>query len=522
MSHWVFCVYYSHVEFAYCIGIDAPFVHTLLLMFNNASPASGPRRRPFEPDPNSYCLCGSGARFKNCCKGRLPGFGKDQKWRKAAVEKRWSEMIRHLRADVTQYTIWHLTTTAPAIVHQPNLKDGWLMNIDIEALSELVDNLMWGYARKGWLNRLSDVLDRLKVNIQDPRWQAKIAYHRSVCALWRNDRDLAKREFASIQPITTDCSDVDLLQLYVDLYGTDIGMMERLRFFDRIRELSKSVSDKLQYGGARAFELLLHGDEQGALSAFNTVIQLGREFEAEKPFSPRAESWFCKTLEGQAIVARDQALFAEIDMRITKLINLQDEWTPGGRAQLLRSLGDCRRYGGVFTAAIATYQESDKLVSAPELRTFQAECELHLGNLDEAYRLIRTVPVDELDLPERADHAFTNFYIAIARGDKRSLLDARDLLTSVTTKQPYFETRRLQHIVTIGEALEAIQNKAPLPEVNPLISGLQRLSRYALLQPNLAGIGLNANVMIDDFISYAEERAKRSQESVPTYPKRAK
>lgn len=427
-------------------------------------------------------------------------------------------MVRHLRADVTQYTIWHLSNTAPAIASRPKLRDGWLMNTDIEALSYLVENLMWGYARNGWLNRLSDVLNRLKVNIDDPRWLRKIAYQRSIWALWRGDRNKAKQELSALPVITADSSDVDLLQVHMDLYGTEMGLMERLAFFDRIRELSEVKSDKLQYGGARAVEILLSGDEQGAKSAFDETVALGREFEEQKPLSTLAECWFCKCLEGLAMLQRDQSLFAEIDRRLTKLVNLPDEWTPIGRANILRSLGDCRRYGGIYQAAIETYRASAKLHAAPELRTFEAECELHLGNIDEAYRLIRSVAVDKLDPPERTDHAFTSFEIALARGDKRSLLDARDLLKTAQTKQPYFETRRLQHIVTIGEALEALQNKKPLPEISSLAAGLQRLSRYVMLQPNFIGIGLNGNAMIDDFISNTRERAKPEEEDVPQYP----
>lgn len=487
------------------------------VMIGSKTQSSVPPRKIYEPDPKSSCLCGSGARFKNCCKGSLPGFNINQKWREAAREKKWGQMIRHLRADVTQYTIWHLTTTAPAIARRPDLRDGRLMKIDIEALSDFVVSLMWGYARKGWLSKIPQVLDLLQNNIDDPRWLSKINYHRSICALWRNDRDQAKKELAALLPITTQSADVDLLQLYIDLHGNEMGLLERVGYFNRIIELSNSVADKLQYGGASAFDLLLHGDEKGALSAFDTVIAMGREHEARKPLSPRAQSWFCKLLEGKAVMSRDQALFAEADKRLTDLLNLQDHWTPDGRAHVLRSLGDCRRYGGLFEAAIQSYRESDKIQSAPELRIFEAECELRLNNPDEAFRLIRSVPVDKLDLPERADLAFINSYIALARGDKISLLDARDLLSSITTEHPYFEKQRLHLIVKIGEALEAIQNNKPAPNVGPLLASLKNLSRYIMLQPNFAGIGLNLNVMIDDFVDHAKERAGNSQEDIPTY-----
>jgi len=103
-----------------------------------------PRPRPplFAPDPKSLCLCGSGLRFRHCCSSRLPGTRNGERWKKAADDKRWTETVRHLRADVTQYTIWHLSHTAPAVARKPDLRSGWLMNVDIEALSDYVESLM--------------------------------------------------------------------------------------------------------------------------------------------------------------------------------------------------------------------------------------------------------------------------------------------------------------------------------------------------------------------------------------------
>lgn len=481
-------------------------------------PTARPSYKPFTPDPKSLCLCGSGARYQNCCKGRLPDTNNDKKWRKAAKEKRWTEMVRHLRADVTQYTIWHLSHTAPAVAKRPELRHAYLMNIDIEALSDYVESLMWGYARKGWLDRLPATLDRLKTNIDDPRWRAKIAYQRGICALWQGDRDEAARQIEPLQPITPETADVDLLQIHVDLHGTKMGMTERIAFFDRIRALSESRSDKLQYGGARSFEILLAEDESGARAAFDEVIALGREMEEEEPLGATSEIWFCRALEGRAILGQGAALFKEIDERLSRLLIDPDRWSRVGRANIWRTLGDARRYAGGYGDALQAYRESNNLIAAPELRTFEAECELRLSNPDEAFRLIRSVSVNKLNAPERADHAFTYFYIALARGDRRSLIDARDLLKTAITPQAYFQTRRLQHIITIGDALEALAKKEDLPQLGPILSTVKKVSRYVQLQPNWNGLGLNGNVIINDFVAYAQNRLKREAEETPTYP----
>ena len=467
---------------------------------------------PYRPEAKSPCLCGSGLKFSNCCDGKLLGTNIGNTWRDCAEATKWLQMVKCLRADVTQYTIWHLSHTAPGIRRKPELRQSRLMTIDIEALSDYVELLMWGYARIGWQTKLPVVLDRLKTNIDDPRWLAKIAYQRGISALWRDNRTQAAKEIEVIGPITATHDDVDLLQIQLDLHGRSMGLSKRIAFYNRIVELTTSRSDKIQYGGALAFELLLASDKEGARGKFEGVIALARGMEDTRPLSIAGETWFCKALEGLAVIKQDQSLFDEIVIRLRKLLAGRDGLTPAGRASVLRLIGDAQRYAGRYDEAVQSYRASLDALPEQVVRTFEAECHLRLGKIDDAYDMIRAIPVDDLDQPERADHAFTYFYIALARRDQRALLDARELLKAAKTPQPYFETQRLQHIVTIGEAIEAIRQHQPPPEIGPVASGLKALSRYIQLQPNFCGIGVNLNNIIDDMVAQAEDRARRESE----------
>ena len=314
---------------------------------------------------------------------------------------------------------------------------------------------MWSYGRYGWQKKLPAVLDRLKVNIEDPRWPRKIAYQKGICALWLNDRDRAAAEIEPIQPITPAEEDVDLLQIQIDLDGDRMGLSEKVAFFDQICRVTESRSDKLQYGGAHAVELLLAGDDAGARAKFDGVIAAGRQMEGEEPLSITAEIWFCKSLEGRAVIDGDKALLDEIVRRLVKLVEDSEALTAQGRASVLRQIGDAHRYARSYDAALACYRASQQAEQRQETWIFEAECELRRGEPDDAFRLIRSVAVDELDASERADHAFIFFYIALARHDRQSLLDARELLKAAVTPKPHFNMLRLQHIVTVDEAIEA-------------------------------------------------------------------
>jgi len=464
--------------------------------------------RAFQPDPRADCLCGSGLRFAKCCTSRLPGKKLGNTWRAEALAGHWLAALRHVRADVTQYRIWHESHTVPRHLRLPVYTRAELMRIDIDALSDHVATLMWLHARLGWLGRLPMVLDRLRSAIDDPRWRGKIAYHRGIVALWSGNRAQAAIEIEPLEPITSSCEDVDLLQIHIDLHGWRLGLSERIAFFDAIVARTRSLSDKLQYSGARAFELLLAGDEDGARVTFDAAISRGRAAEAENPLNVAALIWFCKLLEGRAVLDRDAALFGEIVERLGKLVANKDALAPNGIAMVHRAIGDANRYGGRYEVAVAAYRTSYALDPDPALQTFEAECSLHLGDLDEAMRLIRAVPVAGLDEPERADHAFTFFYIALARRDAAELREARGLLRAAETPQPYFEQWRLRHLDTAQQALDALAEELDPPELGPILKAMKAVSRYIQLQPNFIGIGLNINNMIDDLVARADKQGK--------------
>lgn len=459
--------------------------------------------RPFLPDRKAPCLCGSMQRFGQCCAKRIPNKQVGKAWQTDANAQRWLAALRHVRADITQYRIWHLSHTVPLDVPRPIYSRDQLMLIDVNALNAHLENLMWLYARLGWLRRLSALFDNIENAIDDPRWRAKLAYQRGILALWQGDRVAAAEKIASLD-ITPACEDVDLLQIHVDLHGNAMGISEHLAFYDAIVTRTRSLADKLQYRGAYAFQLLMAGDNMGAAARFDAAIAVGREAEAEKPFSINATIWFCKVLEGRGVINHDRVFLDEAATRLEPLVGNKEQLTASGRGMVGRQLGDALRYAGRFQEAIEAYRNAFKEESDQILRTFEAECELHLGNTDQAYALIRRVVVSKLGAPERADHAFTFFYIALARRDPEALSDARDLLKAAVTPELYFERLRLQHIVTVQEALEDIASERKPTAVAPLLQGLKALSRYVQLQPNIAGIGFNLNNMIDDLVARHE------------------
>ena len=100
------------------------------------------------------------------------------------AENNYLEALHACRAEITQYTIWHKSHTEPA-VHAGVPKAEWLHNIDIRAMADIVDTLLWCHKKTEMMDEFPAVLERLRDNIRDIAWQ------RTDRLLSRNARALA-------------------------------------------------------------------------------------------------------------------------------------------------------------------------------------------------------------------------------------------------------------------------------------------------------------------------------------------
>jgi hypothetical protein len=109
-------------------------------------------------------------------------------------EEKYKQDLFESLAYVTQYTIWHKSHTVPAIRNELP-KEGSIFEIDIRALGDLVDDLMFCHIKTDMMDDFPAVLERLRSNIDDPDWQRKMTYFHAFHALWPDlDRKASRRE----------------------------------------------------------------------------------------------------------------------------------------------------------------------------------------------------------------------------------------------------------------------------------------------------------------------------------------
>ncbi|WP_244662190.1 YecA family protein [Mesorhizobium huakuii] len=444
----------------------------------------------WKPKWSEPCPCASEKKFKDCCRRRLPGFDIGKAYFKALKDRQQERALLAARADVTQYTIWHRSHTAPVIARAGMALK--LLRIDVNALGDYVGRLSALYYRLGKWNDWPAALNHLRENIQHTWWHRKITYYRAVHHLSpEGDRTEARRELAKLEPITKDESDLDILHLFVDLQFDSQSFADRIAILDRILQLGQERRNQLQYRQGKAIQYYLIGDTKTAEEQLFEVVEMVRSTEDSDPLEGHERHLFGSLLQLLGSLKRDSKLLKQSATQFQALL-AEDNWTDRGKAAILGEMGDSYRYAGEWELAERTYRDGIAL-RGPGLHTVHlAECLLHLSGAERAASEIDTVDRTTLERREFDDFVFGYATIAISSGKKERLEAAKDLLQNLSRSEPIFNERRLKLMVSVADALAG---KATANSDAP--NGVVAASSFLLLQPNFLGFGINFNAIID-------------------------
>lgn len=104
-------------------------------------------------------------------------------------------------------------------------------------------------------------------------------------ALWPDWNESAGRqELRKLGTLGTD-DDVEILQLYLDLFEDSLGFAEKDALIDRILNESESLTDQLHYKGSKAVLYLTISDFKKADAELVEAVALARARLDEKNFT---------------------------------------------------------------------------------------------------------------------------------------------------------------------------------------------------------------------------------------------
>jgi tetratricopeptide (TPR) repeat protein len=410
------------------------------------------------------------------------------------------------RADITQYTIWHKSHTQPLLRGDP-AQGRILLDIDIDALAGYVDLLRWCYLNCEKASEFSAVLERLRENITDARWQRKIVYFQAVEALWPDwNKANGRRELAKLGSMTEE-TDGQILQLYLDLFGDELTFSQAQDVVGRILQFAESDVDLLHYRGVRAVQYLTIGDQRKAEEEFDAAISAFRESADCSNLTPYEKDLLAMSIGTLGELRRDVRLLDESIELYQELIKLVDYWTSAGRSHLLRLLGDGYRCKSAWGDARDAYAEALIDDGSSVAGVFLAQCLLHLDGWKEAANAISRVKPQELSGGEYYDYVVAAAVIAIESGDRKRLSEAERLLRSLKAPEPYFWEQRDSLLLDVIETQHSGKSQTIARRAMRALGGIAgTATRYLKLEPNFMGIGVNVGKILEDVSNRTKER----------------
>lgn len=465
------------------------------------------KRVRYKPALNAPCLCGSGLKFKRCCSGQNDvdcGIMIDSA-RELMAKKDFKGALKYVRHAITNYSILHETNTAPYI-NSGNEAIIWLLSIDIKALSELVGSLLDCYRVIHDYHSFECDLERLRNNISDVRWQRKITYFQILASLGEHwSEKVGEKEVKKLLPID-DENDPEIIQLYLHFCSDELSFKKNIDILDRLVSIIEKPSEKLQYCVVKGIKYLCIGDQEESKRIIEEAI---KDYESI--------DWANDNSYGHMQHARAISLLGDLKksaelkaLSVKKFISLLDDhsWTDAGVADIHAEIGKSLFHIKKFDEAIEHYIKSLEIINSNLVKVFLSQVKLDLND-KAAIDIIREVEVNigELSRTELVDFIFTYASIGIAFNQKEMVNRSISYLSDSPSLEPIFEKQKNKLISQIS----LLYTSGKLKDQNALLEKLKNFlsmtSRYLILQPNIAGLGININNIAKDL---AEKSNRKS------------
>ena len=446
----------------------------------------------YEPGRNEPCLCGSGSKFKKCCMGSYSSDAANDA-RNNFNQGLYEEALRSYRQFLTWYRLCHQAHTVP-FLRSKTKESADLLKIDIEALAEILGLLHLCYLRTGQSEGFPSVLEYLSNAIADPRWKSKITY---LLALWwlvdKGDRAAALTLVSEID--IANCEDPEILELYLDVSPPELPFKTKVDILDRIVANTHRASDVLQYTMIKGIAYCLINEIPQGCQIMSEAISQYRGLAVER-----------RTSNGDWHLARGLQLLGEFEGKttlvrdsITHYIALQQEindkkYTAAYSAEIEKSLGDCWSFLVDYDEADRHYEASLKQEPTDLTRVFLARAQANLGDMKAARKTLLSVNSSQLNVHEHYDFAMSWACLAMRSLDSKDIETAKLHLKKAQSFWPIFTSQR-------DSVLIGLLEMSPRKMEGGFKNLIRILNRYVSLNPNVFGIGINLNRILDDVVA---------------------
>lgn len=451
--------------------------------------------KKFKIERNQSCLCGSGFKFKKCCGPELKDPDYEEAY-KAYKEERYNDALKIGRANLSKYLTWYYEHTLP-LLEEDSRKADFLLNVDVEALSDLIDFLMFCYDKTEQFDKYVQLLDKFEKLIDDYRWRNKIIYQRAICVLHKHDEDEEKKiiELLKGSEKIDKIEDKEILQLFFSYNSNNLGFQEKMNFIERILKNETKPGVILQYKVVRGLELFLIGDREGALLEIKEAVK-HYDMNLLEKYEQFELYILGNTIYDLGQIAENQKLFEDA-INILKFIIEKNDLSNEGKAEIYKCIG--RSYDSIhrWKDAIDSYLRSLDYKENATTKIYIARPLLALGQSSRALDYLNSIDYSKLRIDEKFDHSLQLAEVALELNEQEYINLAIEHLKGICPSHPYFRKVKDEIIIQL---LEYLNSKAKVKDKKKVSEKIDGIQKCLILQPNIFGFGININEVLDKFL----------------------
>jgi tetratricopeptide (TPR) repeat protein len=445
--------------------------------------------KKYEPRRNEPCTCGSGKKFKKCCMEFYPSGAQEKEFEKYN-RGLYEDALTGCRHHLTWYILCHNAHTVP-FLSSGTKEASDLLKIDIEALADLVGLLHRCYFKTGQSEEFPLTLDRLANAVDDPRWRDKVVYFRSLwCLLDKDDRNSAFNIVSKID--IAACKDPEILTLYLDVSFQELNFKTVVETLDLIIANTHKESYKLQYTVLKGIAYCLiedidHGCKiiKEAIDEYRSLIHENRTAYGNFRFAHALQ--ILGEFLGDDNIVRDAITQHEAILHDVERLG----YTEAYAAEIEKSIGDCMCFLKKYHEAISYYKRSIEHGDANLTKVFLSRPYVNLSDPESARELLNSIDNSQFDENSQYDYAISWAILATHTLLSEDLEVAKSQIKQSKANWPLFIGQRDS---TLIQLLETVPKKPG----SRLMDLIRLLNRYVSLNPNVFGIGINFNRIVED------------------------
>lgn len=435
------------------------------------------------------CLCGSGKKYKYCCFPYINSTETD--FKEQMNLQNYKMAYKYKRAMLTKYLVGVKRHTEPFLKNNMSGANG-LLKIDIEAISEYIDQLLF-VAEKGSLSTdIPSSLSSISHLLINELWTQRINYYIALYYSCHGKNELAKQAIANYS--IDDLADVKLMQIYYQLQSENMGIGQSGKLISKIVDTEKAPIIKLKYRFTLALRYFFNNDRLTALELANDVIETLDAPDTD--IVPNKIYDFFVLSDIYSFFAQMTNDYTHMDKAINYLLKIKDnsELSPEGKAFTRTQIGYNYFILHNYDLAVDFLLDAHSYVITPISMIYLADTYLEKGDEQAARKILYEFSVEDVN-DDLLDYLKVISKFLLKYPDYEKFREIHTILKNIDLNvYPYFNLMIKDFLLQLTE----LYSDPNIEDHQIRWKWLEILNKSLILQPNVFGFGVNINEIINE------------------------